>query len=295
VVCLRIKYCYERAEGVCVNRQHQDRKILKNLIRLLDEKKTPSPPAGELALEIGKCFLGTPYWSGTLESKGAEHLVVNLREFDCFTFVENVTALVILLTSLQHSFDDFRRALRKIRYRQGRVQGYPSRLHYFSDWIHDSQKKGIVTDVTADVGGKPLTKAINFMTTHPELYPPLEKSENLRKLIRLERAISRRSLVFIPKKAVRGLEGRIRNGDLIAITTTTEGLDVQHVGLAARARNRVHLLHASSVEGKVVLSKKTLHRYLMESSTRSGIMVARIAQGVRRKETGLFEKKFSRQ
>jgi hypothetical protein len=97
-------------------------------------------------------------------------------------------------------------------------------------------------------------------------------------MISVERAMSRRPLFFIPKKAVRESEGRIRDGDLIAITTTTEGLDVQHVGLAARVRKRVHLLHASSVEGKVVLSKKTLYRYLMESNTRSGIIVARIAQ-----------------
>ena len=269
-----------------MNRQRQDRKILKNRTRLLDWKKTPLPPAGELALEIGKCFLGSPYRSGTLESKGPEHLVVNLKEFDCFTFVESVTALACLLTSLQQSFDAFRRVLQKIRYRQGRMQGYPSRLHYFSDWIHDNQRKRLVRDVTADVGGRPLKKVINFMTTHPELYPPLRDKVNLRGMRSVERAISRRPLFVIPKKRVRGLEARIRDGDLIAITTTTEGLDVQHVGLAARVKNRVHLLHASSVEGKVVLSKETLNRYLTESSTRSGISVARIGPSARRKAQG---------
>ncbi len=47
-------------------------------------------------LEIGKFFLGTPYVVGTLETKRGEHLVVNLREFDCVTFVENVVALAWL-------------------------------------------------------------------------------------------------------------------------------------------------------------------------------------------------------
>jgi hypothetical protein len=92
----------------------------------------------------------------------------------------------------------------------------------------------------------------------------------------IERTISRRSLFFIPKKALRRLEDRIQDGDLIAITTKTEGLDIQHVGFAAKVKNRVHLLHASSVEGKVVLFKKTLCRYLMQSQARSGIMVARV-------------------
>jgi hypothetical protein len=72
------------------------------------------------------------------------------------------------------------------------------------------------------------------------------------------------------------LEEQIRDGDLIAMTTNTEGLDVQHVGFAVRVKNRIHLLHASSKEGKVVLSKKTLYRHLMQSKVRSGIMVARI-------------------
>ena len=189
-----------------MNRQRQDKKIFAELIRLLDQKKNSPTFADQLVLEIGKFFLGTPYRAGTLEMKGAEHLVVNLREYDCFTFVENVVALAWLLTSRQKSFDAFRRVLRKIRYRQGRVEGYSSRLHYFSDWIHDNQKKGFVRDVTADVGGRPLIKAITFMTAHPGLYPPLKNATNLRRMKSVERTISKRSLHFIPKRAVRGLE-----------------------------------------------------------------------------------------
>jgi len=227
-------------------------------------------------LEIGKFFLGAPYVVGTLETKRPEHLIVNLREYDCVTFVENVIALAWHVKSQEKSFEAFRGLLQRIRYRQGRLQGYPSRLHYFSDWIHDNQKKGIVRDVTAESGGKPLRKAVTFMTTHPDLYPPLKNAANLRRMKSVERTISRRSLFFIPKKALRRFEDRIRDGDLIAVTTNTVGLDVQHVGLAARVKNRIHLLHASSIEGKVVLFKRTLYRYLMQSRTRSGIMVARI-------------------
>jgi hypothetical protein len=259
-----------------LNRQRQDRKIFKELIRVLDKKKASAKFPDQLILEIGKFFLGTPYMTGTLETKGAEHLVVNLREYDCVTFIENVVALLWHVKSRGKSFETFRRSLQKIRYRQGRLQGYSSRLHYFSDWIHDNQKKGIVRDVTAKIGGRPLRKAITFMATHPDLYPSLKNMAELRRIKSIEKTISRRSLFFIPKKALSHLEDRIRDGDLIAITTNTKGLDVQHVGLAARVKNRIHLLHASSTEGKVVLSKKTLYRYLMQSRYRSGIMVARI-------------------
>ncbi|MGZ3524171.1 MAG: N-acetylmuramoyl-L-alanine amidase-like domain-containing protein, partial [Thermodesulfobacteriota bacterium] len=113
-------------------------------------------------------------------------------------------------------------------------------------------------------------------TTHPDLYPPLRDAANLRRMKSLERTISKRSLFFIPKKALRRLEDRIRNGDLVGITTNREGLDIEHVGIAVRVKNRIHLLHASSVMGKVILSKDTLHRYLTKSKTRSGLMLARV-------------------
>jgi hypothetical protein len=294
-------------EGGALNRQGQDRRIFEGLIRFLDKKKTSAKFPGELMLEIGKFFLGAPYVAGTLETKGAEHLVVNLREYDCVTFVENVVALAWLMEShrkrrnpslrsvwgdipakgsraypvagiksREKSFEAFQRLLRKIRYRKGRLQGYSSRLHYFSDWIHDNQKKGLIRDVTVEIGGRPLRKAMTFMTTNPDRYLALKNAADLRRMKSVERTINTRSLFFIPKRALRRLEDRIRDGDLIAITTNREGLDVQHVGLSARMKNRIHLLHASSTEGKVVLSQKTLYRYLMESRARSGIMVARV-------------------
>lgn len=259
-----------------MNCQGQDRNIFENLIRVLDQKKTSARSLDQLVLEIGEFFLDTPYVSGILETRGTEHLVINLRGFDCVTFVENVVALVWLLKSEKKSFEMYLRFLQKIRYRKGRPQGYCSRLHYFSDWIRDNQKKGMVRDVTAEIGGRPLRKPIHFMTTNPNRYPPLKDRVNLRRMKSIERTLSRRSLFYIPKKALRRLEDWICDGDLIAITTNVKGLDIQHVGLAKRVQNRIHLLHASHTEGKVMLSKNTLYKYLMQSKARSGILVARI-------------------
>ena len=262
--------------GGALKPQGQDRKIFEELIRFLGNKKISTESPGQLVLGIGKFFLETHYGVGTLETRGAERLVINLRELDCVTFVENVVALAWLVTSRKKSFEAFRRMLQKIRYRQGRLEGYTSRLHYFSDWIYDNEKKGFIRDVTEEIGGRPSRKAVTFMTAHADLYPPLKNAVNFQKMRSIERTISRRSLFFIPKKALMRLEDRIQEGDLIAITTKTEGLDVHHVGFAARVKNRIHLFHASSAEGRVVLSPRTLYRYLMESEIQSGIMVARL-------------------
>jgi hypothetical protein len=259
--------------------QRKDERIFGELIGFLNKKKSLMTSLGQLMVEIGKFFLRKPYVVGTLETKGAERLVINLREFDCFTFVENVIALARYVESRQESLEGFRRLLRKIRYRNGQLQGYASRLHYFSDWIYDNQKKGIVRNVTAEIGSRSFKKAINFMTTHPDLYPLMKNEANLRRMKSVERTISRRLLYYIPKKFVRTLEDEIHDGDIIAITTNTEGLDVQHVGFAVRVKNRIHLLHASSAERKVVFSQQTLYQYLMQGGTRSGIMVARVCSG----------------
>ena len=264
-----------------LKRHGQDRRIYDRLTRFLDEEKTSATFPDQFILRIGRFFLGTSYRTGTLETEGTEGLVVNLGKLDCFTFVENVVALAWHVNSKEKSFEAFCEFLRKIRYRQGRLQGYASRLHYFTDWIHDNEKKGIVKDVTAEIGGRPWRKTINFVTTHQDLYPRLMDAGNLRAMKSVENTIKRRTLFFIPKKVLKRIEDRIRDGDLIAITTDREGLDVQHVGIAARVKNRIHLLHASSKEGRVVLSQKTLYRYLTESKVRSGIIVVRIlAKGI---------------
>jgi hypothetical protein len=262
-----------------LNHPSEDQRIFEELIGFLGKKKTLTTSPGQLVIETGKFFLGKPYVTGTLETKGAERFVMNLRQFDCFTFVENVITLARSVEFRQESFERVRRLLRKVRYRNGRLQGYASRLHYFSDWIQDNQKKGMVRDVTGEIGGKPYRKTINYMTRHPKLYPALKDVVILQRMKSVERAISRRSLQFIPKKILVRSEHQILDGDIVAITTNTDGLDVQHVGLAAKVNNRIHLLHASSAEGKVVLSKQTLYRYLLQGRAYSGIMVARVYSG----------------
>lgn len=254
----------------------QDRIIFNELIRRCDRELISVESPDQLVLGIGKFFLGAPYVAGSLEANTSESLIVNLREYDCVTFIENVVALTQLMRSGQKSFNSFRKFLQKIRYRGGRLQGFPSRLHYFSDWIYDNQKKGILKDVTAEVAGRPFRKTVHFMTTHRDLYPPLKDPVNFRRMNSLEKEIGKRSLYFIPKKAVRCCEIQFRDGDLIGIVTKKEGLDVEHVGIAVKVKNRVHLVHASIAIGKVVLSKDTLSRYLMRRNTSCGIMVARV-------------------
>ena len=95
-------------------------------------------PAGELMVRAAGIFLGTPYAGGTLEHV-PEILTVNLHETDCILLVETCTAMTLLLKECTDggipSFEDFCAMLRTLRYRDGITDGYPSRLHYTSEWL----------------------------------------------------------------------------------------------------------------------------------------------------------------
>lgn len=262
-----------RPEGICSGIDPSN--VLGEVVRLFRGEAAPDQ-TGELLLKVARLFLGAAYTPRPLEGGGAERLVVNLRGFDCLTFVETVLAFALLIQSQKRSFATFRRLLRRIRYRDGSINGYTSRLHYFLDWLRDNEKKGLLRDVTPEIGGQPTRKSLSFMTTHPELYPALRDRGSFRRMKAVERNLSRTPFFFLSKEALEDNEDRIRNGDIIALTTATEGLDVQHVGFAERRGGRVHLLHASRREKKVVLSQETLRRYLARRRTATGIIVARV-------------------
>jgi hypothetical protein len=67
----------------------------------------------------------------------------------------------------------------------------------------------------------------------------------------------------------------IRDGDIIAATSTVAGLDVAHTGLALWVDGALHLLHAPLVGDSVEISQLPLAERILELSGQDGIMVAR--------------------
>ena len=120
--------------------KEQDKEIFISKIKFAADKRLAQKSINEIIAEIGKSFIGTDYKAHTLEKEGDERLVVNLRGFDCTTFLENILAFARCIKSGKTSFEDFQDELIKIRYRNGVIDKYPSRLHYFSDWIYDNAK-----------------------------------------------------------------------------------------------------------------------------------------------------------
>jgi hypothetical protein len=253
----------------------KDREICETHLKAARERGWSEKPAGELVAAAGIAFLGTAYAAGTLERKGPEELVINLRAFDCVTFVENAVVLAGLIRAGRTDFTDYAAALERIRYRGGRLNGYPSRLHYFSDWLCDNGRRGVIREITRELGGTPFRKTFHALTDRREEIPPLWDAAAFRRMRDVEAACSRRTLYRIPKAGLKGFKG-IENGDIIAVATDAEGIDVSHTGIAVRGPRGLHLLHASGDAGKVVLSAETLYCYLLSRRSRTGILVGRV-------------------
>ena len=231
---------------------------------------------GALMLKIGLDFKGTAYVAKTLDLTLEENLVINLHELDCTTFVENCLAIARTIKNGQPDFGKFAAELQKIRYRNGILNGYASRLHYFSEWITDNAAKGIVEDVTAKTGGINCAVSLGFMSAHPEYYPQLKGNSGLINVIRqIENRISAKQYFFIPKEKIAAHEREMEDGDIIALVTKISGMDVSHIGLAVKKQGRVFLLNASSKGAKVETTLVPFADYLKDSKNTTGIFVVR--------------------
>ena len=254
--------------------------ICNSKFQLSVEKNLAEKPMGDIIVEVGKSFIGTDYLAHGLEKDGNEELVINLAGLDCTTFLENSLVLARCIKKGTTSFEEYMNELQLIRYREGVIDQYPSRLHYFSDWIYDNVNKGVVEDVTEEIGGKKIKFNLNFMSIHPDSYKQLKENPDFIPIIKKqEKEISCREYFFIPKEELESKEQSIVNGDLIAITTTVKGLDIGHIGIAFKMDDgRIHLLHAPTENTKVQITEQPLTDYLMKYKRHSGVIVLRATE-----------------
>ncbi len=252
-----------------------DKEVVARIVSQRDSLRNLSLP--ERMVAIARQFQGTPYQAKTLEiTPEKEQMVINLRAFDCTTFVESMLALAQLIGAERQDFETYTNLLATIRYYKSNSSSYPARLHYFTDWMYRKSLPGDLQLISQKLGGKPYVKSINFMSTHPAAYPQLADKNNVAAIQKIEKDLNTRPLFYIPKADLATLEKGIQTGDIIAITTSIAGLDVVHTGMAVRQNNRIYLLHASSDQQKVAISKMPLADYLKGNKTQTGIMVARL-------------------
>ena len=251
------------------------------ICRLLDEAHC-QPRTTNFPLFFARKFLDIPYVAHTLEINDDERLVVNTRQLDCTTLVETVTALTLCAYRHLFTWRDYLNALMAMRYRNGQMGDYTSRIHYFTEWITLNSEAGIVTEIqTPDPPFSAIQHVnVNYMSQHPQSYKALrEHPEYLAPIREMEQRITGGNFRFIPKQMVKNqalLRQAVSDGDIIAITCKKAGLDIAHLGFAVWKDGRLHLLNASMLHKKVVEEPMTLYQYLQQHSTHTGIRIIRI-------------------
>jgi hypothetical protein len=241
-------------------------------------------PIGERTGAVGQALVGTRYKHFTLEiDNRIESPSVNFQGMDCWTFFEITLGFARMLNEPESNWTPERLLyyIELDRYRSGQCTGdYLSRLHYLEDWLYDNDHRGLVEDLTRDLGGRSVPHSAREMSAGWRHYRYLASNRSLLgPLARMEANVSSRPLYEIPKSQVAKIEPKLRSGDIIGIISRDRsGLySTAHVGLALRTSDGVlHFMHASSPSnyGRVIVDEE-LSKYLYRYRSDSGILVAR--------------------
>ena len=217
------------------------------LARLL-EVGGGAPDLGARVQRLAEALLGRPYAADPLIGSRHEReaLVTGVSGFDCVTFVETVLAL-----ARSRSPAGFREEIVQLRYRGG-VIAWAERLHYFSDWLAENQRRGALEIDTQGPGAVTIEARLAVL----EGLPPRNTRFEVVPVLDLERALP-----------------RIANASIAAFASEREGLDYFHVGLLFfEPPAELMMVHAAQSLGAV--GKEPLAAFLARNRTR-GISFAR--------------------
>jgi len=255
--------------------QPEDIARFEKVVQYAKQQNLHDRPIGEILQAIADNFLGKPYAEGLLDKSGEEKLIVTLNKFDCVLFVETVLAISRGVAVKDYDYQNFVNRIEEQRYLNGKMNGYCSRLHYFSEWINDNQKRQTVENITAQLGGVPMKKTLNFMSQHRSSYPQMVKDEaTYQCIVNQEAELAKTTVNYIPTNRIKSVYSQLKPGDIVAVATDVKGLDVTHTGFVYRnADGNLGLIHASPA-GAVTVAYD-LQRYISRVESAIGIVVAR--------------------
>ena len=240
---------------------------------------------GPRAIKVGELAIGTPYVPNTLEAyiksggdpTRTEPITLSLTQFDCVTLVESCLAVARASDDgRKPTWQKFSDEVARMRYRGGKRAGYTSRLHYFSEWITDGARRGLVRDIGAELGGVNDARPLRFMTEHRGSYPAMADDNVFAEIGRMEMRLDSSPRHVVAADKIESVADRIQSGDVIAFATAIPGLDVTHAAFAYRGNDGIlRVLHAPLSGGAVEITRTTLPEYVARIRRSTGILIAR--------------------
>lgn len=265
-------------EQVRWHNETNDTTTITNILNEASAIKFSSP--SERTGYMARKFLDTPYVAHTLEG-ATEVLTVNLDELDCTTLVDVAMALSYTIGERRQGWQDFIYNLRRLRYRNANVDGYASRLHYNCDWAMDNIHRGNIIDATPlCTKCSYVIRSIDFMSAHRDKYPALADSANFAKILSVEGGYRNHRFPYIKTRdlAAKDVQAFLRDGDVLAFVSNLKDLDVTHMGIVVKVDGKTKVLHASSVNGKVEISKDTIDEFVKRNRHWLGVRVYRLKE-----------------
>jgi len=202
-------------------------------------------PTGETLVSLARVMLGRPYRAFSLDAEPTERLRLDLTSFDCVLFVEQLLALINSRT-----IDDFPKQVKRLRYANAEPD-YCQRNHYFSVWAKHAETQGFLKDITYSLpGASTRIRKLTFMSSHPQSYRPMKQEHSRRCIAELEQHLSVNQ-TFVPLSSLSASTSKLKSGDIFALVTTINGLDVTHTGILERISRDLNALHAIPDRGVV--------------------------------------------
>ncbi len=255
----------------------QDGVKLKGYHEIMEELyKNRELGMNELITKAALMRLETPYVANTLERGNKEELYVNINETDCILFVESCLALAQTAKSSDTTYANFCKKIQELRYRDGKVDGYPSRIHYTSEWLLQAEKNGKLSEQSKEIANTPLNQKFSYMSVNSDKYKHLKgNAANIAKIKKAEDYLNAQEYWYIPNDKIAENAHKLETGDMVGFCTSVKGLDLSHVGIVYWDNGRLTFIHASYGAMKVVIETKTLEQYAKSGKSTIGIRVAR--------------------
>ncbi|MCP9860869.1 MULTISPECIES: N-acetylmuramoyl-L-alanine amidase-like domain-containing protein [unclassified Cyanobium] len=209
-------------------------------------------PMNQALVQLARRYLGLPFKGFSLDGGPKEQLLLDLTQFDCFLFVEQLLALSNSrkVDTKTEGVERFGEHVRRLRYVDGKVD-YCRRQHYFSRWAEAAERNGYLVNLTPFLpGASSRTVPLNFMSNHISSYKPMQLARNKQCITELEKDLVLNQ-AYIPLAALSGVLPSLRSGDIFALVTKVPGLDVTHVGFLEKRDGMLDAIHAADGAGVI--------------------------------------------
>ena len=152
-----------------------------------------------------------------------------------------------------------------IRYRLGGQISYSNRLHYFTDWLLEAEKKNILCLINGfDFFQKDLY-LLRKSQLAQEKNP--SKIQELQKIQMIEKKLSQKSLSGFSCSSLP--KATLQDGDIIGFASNIAGLDFNHTAFYYQES----FIHASSVNKQIEINKQKLIDYCPKIKRNSGVII----------------------